>query len=831
MRSGWHRRAGPATGWSDHDERRAGAGRGVRPAGGRAAPGRRLVPVGPVPQRAPVGHRPRGLQRRRRRVGLPSPTTTPARAPTAGARTAWPASATSSSGCASALALWNGRDPILKERMFGLTGAEGNHGEDVKEYWWYLDAVPSHAWNRWRYHYPQARVPVRRPGRRERPAGQARPGVRAARHRRVRRGPLLDRRGRLRQGRPDRPADDGPGHQRRPRAEPRCTCCRRCGSATRGRGTLDAAEAAAAGRPDGVGRHRPPVPRRAGAAGRRRARTAPPRSRCSARTRPTPRACSASRRPDAVPEGRHQRPRRRAARRRSTRTGRARRRRCWYQARRSRPARPSSCGCGCVRPAPSRPAAAALGDDFDEVVAQRRAEADEFYAELTPAGALGRRGDGHAPGLRRDAVEQAALRLRRRALAGRRPDPAAAAGVAGSTGRNARWRNFDAFDIMSMPDKWEYPWFAAWDLAFHCVALAHVDPAFAKYQLLLLCREWFQHPNGALPAYEWDFGDVNPPVQAWAALEVFAIDGARDLDFLSRIFDKLLVNFTWWVNREDADGSNLFEGGFLGLDNIGPLDRSHLPGRRQRSSSPTPPAGWRSTRWPWARSPSILNRSGSARRPTSCSSSSSTSPPSARRWSTSGVWDDDRRPVLRQAGHPGRHRRCRSRSARWSASSRCSPPSSSTRTVLARSETARQAVRPAARRARPRRPGAARRARPAARRARRPAAAARRRRRRPAAAAVRQAVRRGRVPVALRPAGPVRLPPRAPVRARRRGHLGHDRLRAGRVDHGDVRRQLQLAGPDVVPAQLPRRQRARALPPVLRRRLDDRVPDRAAARC
>ena len=130
---------------------------------------------------------------------------------------------------------------------------------------------------------------------------------------------------------------------------------------------------------------------------------------------------------------------------------------------------------------------------------------------------------------------------------------------------------------MSMPDKWEYPWFAAWDMAFHCVALAHVDPAFAKYQLLLLCREWFQHPNGALPAYEWDFGDVNPPVQAWAALEVFAIDGARDLDFLSRVFDKLLVNFTWWVNLQDAGGNNLFEGGFLGLDNIGPLDRSHLP--------------------------------------------------------------------------------------------------------------------------------------------------------------------------------------------------------------------------------------------------------------
>jgi hypothetical protein len=157
-------------------------------------------------------------------------------------------------------------------------------------------------------------------------------------------------------------------------------------------------------------------------------------------------------------------------------------------------------------------------------------------------------------------------------------DPAQPAPPASrQNGRNSRWRGFDAFDIMSMPDKWEYPWFAAWDLAFHCVGLAHVDPAFAKYQLILLCREWFQHPGGALPAYEWDFSDVNPPVQAWAALEVFAVDGSRDVHFLSRVFDKLLVNFTWWVNREDAEGNNLFEGGFLGLDNIGPIDRSHLP--------------------------------------------------------------------------------------------------------------------------------------------------------------------------------------------------------------------------------------------------------------
>jgi hypothetical protein len=127
-----------------------------------------------------------------------------------------------------------------------------------------------------------------------------------------------------------------------------------------------------------------------------------------------------------------------------------------------------------------------------------------------------------------------------------------------------------------MPDKWEYPWYAAWDLAFHCVVLAHIDPGAAKHQLLLLCREWYMHPNGQLPAYEWDFGDVNPPVQAWAALAVFRIDGGRDFGFLARVFHKLLLNFTWWVNRKDAVGDNVFEGGFLGLDNIGPFDRSAM---------------------------------------------------------------------------------------------------------------------------------------------------------------------------------------------------------------------------------------------------------------
>ncbi|HEU4424320.1 MAG TPA: glucosidase, partial [Pilimelia sp.] len=158
-------------------------------------------------------------------------------------------------------------------------------------------------------------------------------------------------------------------------------------------------------------------------------------------------------------------------------------------------------------------------------------------------------------------------------------------------GRNSAWRHMTSFDVISMPDPWEYPWYAAWDLAFHCVTIARVDPTFAKEQLLLLLREWYMHPNGQVPAYEWAFGDVNPPVHAWAALKVFEIDGGRDYDFLARVMHKLLLNFTWWVNRKDTDGNNVFEGGFLGLDNVGPFDRSAaLPvaGRLEQSDG----TGW-----------------------------------------------------------------------------------------------------------------------------------------------------------------------------------------------------------------------------------------------
>ena len=218
----------------------------------------------------------------------------------------------------------------------------------------------------------------------------------------------------------------------------------------------------------------------------------------------------------------------------------------------------------------------ATGPTFGEIVDARRAEADEFYGALAPAG-----------------TTPEEMRILRQACAGLvwskqmypynvarwlDGDPGTVQPPAGHRhGRNHGWRHLDAFDVLAMPDPWEYPWFAAWDLGFHAIVWAQIDPAFAKYQMLVLLREWFQHPNGAMPAYEWNFDDVNPPVHVMAALRVFQIDGAQDRAFLERVFQKLLINYTWWLNRQDPDGNFLFSGGFLGLDNISPIDRSNLP--------------------------------------------------------------------------------------------------------------------------------------------------------------------------------------------------------------------------------------------------------------
>jgi hypothetical protein len=222
--------------------------------------------------------------------------------------------------------------------------------------------------------------------------------------------------------------------------------------------------------------------------------------------------------------------------------------------------------------------------DFDQVFAERIKETDEFYADL-----------------QRDITSEEEKMIQRQAFAGmlwnkqlyvynvetwlngdeRQPPPPAQRAV----GRNNKWRHLKNSNIMSMPDKWEYPWYAAWDLAFHCVIFALVDPDFAKHQMSLMTHDWYMHPNGKIPAYEWSFDDANPPVNAWACYRVYEIEkhmngGKGDIGFLETVFHRLLINFTWWVNRKDQEGNNIFEGGFLGMDNIGLFDRNntHLPG-------------------------------------------------------------------------------------------------------------------------------------------------------------------------------------------------------------------------------------------------------------
>ncbi|MBQ1053546.1 MGH1-like glycoside hydrolase domain-containing protein [Micromonospora sp. C32] len=474
-----------------------------------------------------------------------------------------------------ALALWNGRDPILKERMFGLGGDGGNHGEDAKEYWWYLDSTPTHSFMRWRYHYPQAAFPYD-----ELVAVNALRGRDDTEYELVDTGIFDD----------DRywavtvdyakasPTDMCVVITVANRADtdetlhvlPTLWFRNTWAWGLPGTDRVPRLTGEAAGPQAGarlVGEHwvlgqlllegdGDPVPllcdnetnaeRLWGLPGR----SAYPKDGINDHVVNGAATVNPERTGTKgalhyvldVPAGEQ-----RQIRLRLTRTA--------------------------PPPAAESPAPADLGDGFDAVLWARRAEANRFFDTVIPAAAT-----ADEALVARQAI--AGLMWGKqfyhfdveRWLAG---DPGSAPPPAGRRhGRNSAWWHMNSFDVISMPDPWEYPWYAAWDLAFHCVTIARVDPGFAKEQILLLLREWYLHPNGQIPAYEWAFGDVNPPVHAWAALKVFEIDGSRDHEFLARVMHKLLLNFTWWVNRKDTGGNNVFEGGFLGLDNVGPFDRS-----------------------------------------------------------------------------------------------------------------------------------------------------------------------------------------------------------------------------------------------------------------
>jgi hypothetical protein len=466
-----------------------------------------------------------------------------------------------------ALAFWNGHDPLLKERIFGLSGPQGNHGEDAKEYWWYLDCTPTHSWMSWRYLYPQRAFPYA--------------DLVAENARRTKSDPEFelidtgvfddDRYFDIRADYAKASPDDLRVRLRLRNAGPEAATLHVLPTLWF-RNTWSWGEVTGATLTE--------VPRIAAAEGRLVATHErlgtfaltgdgePELLLCENESNaerlfgvsgstPYPKDGIndhvVNEAPSVNPEGH------------GTKAA------MWYRL---------EIAAGEEAEILLRLAASPTAGDGGtgepatlDVLSAREREADEFYAGLTPAGA---------------SVDEVAVM--RQAFAGMlwskqffhydverwlegdpgQPTPPPAR----KSGRNAGWRHLNNHDIISMPDKWEYPWYASWDLAFHCAVLAHVSPGFAKAQLLTICREWYMHPNGQLPAYEWDFGDVNPPVQAWAALQVFETDGSTDYDFLRRIFDKLVINFTWWVNRKDAAGNNVFEGGFLGLDNIGPIDRS-----------------------------------------------------------------------------------------------------------------------------------------------------------------------------------------------------------------------------------------------------------------
>jgi hypothetical protein len=472
-----------------------------------------------------------------------------------------------------AVALWNGQDPILKERLFGLGGKEGNHGEDVKEYYYYLDSTPTHSFMRYLYKYPQRAYPYADLVDENRRRGRDAPEYELA----------------------DTGVFDGQGYfdvfveYAKAGPEDLLVTIR-----VQNRGSVAASLHVL---PTiwfrntwswGDASHRPWLARAkeaiaGGVIALDEPNSGPRWLYCDGQPSLLFTENETNTRRlynveaggffkdginDAVVHGRLS-----AVNADGVGTKAAAQYQVVVSAGGSVEIRLRLCDRAPAAWEDGGP----FGDGFERTRAARQAEADEFYETVVP-----------------DTLSADAQSVMRQALAGvlwskqfyhyivrdwLTGDPAQPMPPADRFhGRNHEWTHLYNADVISMPDKWEYPWYAAWDLAFHCVPIALVDPEFAKQQLVLLLREWYMHPNGQLPAYEWALADVNPPVHAWAAWRVYKIEkkrtGVGDRVFLERVFQKLLLNFTWWVNRKDTEGMNIFEGGFLGLDNIGVFDRS-----------------------------------------------------------------------------------------------------------------------------------------------------------------------------------------------------------------------------------------------------------------
>jgi hypothetical protein len=478
-----------------------------------------------------------------------------------------------------ALALWNGWDPILKERPFGLSGPEGNHGEDVKELYYFLDATPTSSYLKALYKYPQAAFPYERLVEENRRRGRDVPELELEDTGAFEEGRYFDVLVEYAKADPDDVLIRVTCANRGPEAAtlhllPTLWLRNTWGWGRSGegywpKGRLEAAGGAILAAHPSLGRLRLDCEAVAGDA---------PRLLFTENETNAERLFGAPNASPYVKDAFHRRVVQgdEAA---VNPAGAGTKAAAWYRL--SLPAG----GQATVRlrlAAQDRAAPAPFGPGFEEVLDRRIAEADAFH--------LASRDTPLSPEERLVVRQADAGLLWSRQYYGYvvehwlRGDPLQPAPPAErAAGRNRGWTHLHASDVLSVPDTWEYPWFAAWDLAFQCVALARVDPAFAKHQLLLLGREWYMHPNGALPAYEWAFGDVNPPVHAWAAWRVYQLERrsgrAPDRLFLERVFQKCMLNFTWWVNREDEEGNNLFSGGFLGLDNVGFFDRSRpLPG-------------------------------------------------------------------------------------------------------------------------------------------------------------------------------------------------------------------------------------------------------------